>query len=104
PVPWPMATASARPRPRCWRGPSAGVLGAPTPPSISGRRNNLPQPLARSSMPSSQAHRFRLDRATTPIGVALLVTDDEGRLCALDWEEFEQRISGILRRLYGTVA
>jgi len=55
-------------------------------------------------MQPPQAHRFRLDRATTPIGVALLVTDEESRLCALDWEEFESRLSRMLRRSYGPVA
>ena len=55
-------------------------------------------------MQPSQTHRFRLDRARTPIGVALLVTDEDGRLCALDWEEFEPRLSGMLRRLYGPAA
>ena len=30
------------------------------------------------------AERFSLDRLKTPIGVALLATDEAGRLCALD--------------------
>jgi methylated-DNA-[protein]-cysteine S-methyltransferase len=55
-------------------------------------------------MQPSQAHCFRLDRATTPIGVALLVTDADGRLCSLDWEEFEPRLGDTLRRLYGLVS
>lgn len=38
-----------------------------------------------------------LDRLATPIGVALLVTDCEGRLRALDWEDHEARMRRLLR-------
>ncbi|MEW6150525.1 MAG: methylated-DNA--[protein]-cysteine S-methyltransferase [Bradyrhizobium sp.] len=47
--------------------------------------------------------RFGLDRVTTPIGTALLVTDAEGALRALDWEDYEQRMRELLRLHYGTV-
>jgi methylated-DNA-[protein]-cysteine S-methyltransferase len=46
---------------------------------------------------------FGLDRLETPIGVALLVTDAEGVLRALDWEDFEPRMRELLRRQYGAV-
>lgn len=46
---------------------------------------------------------FGLDRLQTPIGVALLVTDADGVLRALDWEEFESRMKELLRLQYGTV-
>jgi hypothetical protein len=35
---------------------------------------------------------FRLDRLNTPIGIALLVTDADGALRALDWEEHGSRM------------
>jgi methylated-DNA-[protein]-cysteine S-methyltransferase len=47
--------------------------------------------------------RFLLDRLATPIGVALLVTDAEGALRALDWEDFEPRMRQLLRLHHGAV-
>jgi len=46
---------------------------------------------------------FGLDRLETPIGTALLVTDAEGVLRALDWEDFEPRMRELLRRQVGAV-
>ena len=46
---------------------------------------------------------FSLDRLSTPIGTALLVTDSEGALRALDWEEYEPRMRELLRLQYGAV-
>ena len=46
---------------------------------------------------------FNLDRLETPIGVALLVTDDDGALRALDWDDYEQRMRELLRLQNGTV-
>lgn len=40
---------------------------------------------------------FRLDRLKTPIGIALLVTDGDGVLRALDWEDHEPRMRELLR-------
>jgi methylated-DNA-[protein]-cysteine S-methyltransferase len=45
---------------------------------------------------------FALDRLPTPIGALLIVFDDEGRLRALDWEDYEQRMRRLLRLQYGT--
>ena len=47
--------------------------------------------------------RFGLDRLTTPIGIALLVTDGAGVLCALDWHDYEQRMRELLRLHHGAV-
>jgi methylated-DNA-[protein]-cysteine S-methyltransferase len=44
---------------------------------------------------------FSLDRLPTPIGIALLVTDAEGALRALDWEDYEPRMRELLRLYYG---
>jgi methylated-DNA-[protein]-cysteine S-methyltransferase len=46
---------------------------------------------------------FSLDRLSTPIGTALLVTDVSGALRALDWEEHEPRMRELLRLQYGAV-
>jgi methylated-DNA-[protein]-cysteine S-methyltransferase len=44
---------------------------------------------------------FRLERFSTPTGRMLIVTDDEQRLRAVDWEDHEQRMHKLLRRHYG---
>jgi O-6-methylguanine DNA methyltransferase len=44
---------------------------------------------------------FVLDRLSTPIGTMLVVTDAEGRLRALDWDDHEARMHRLLRRHYG---
>jgi methylated-DNA-[protein]-cysteine S-methyltransferase len=44
---------------------------------------------------------FGLDRLQTPIGIALLVTDADGVLRALDWEDYEPRLRQLLRLQYG---
>ena len=46
---------------------------------------------------------FGLDRLQTPIGVALLVTDDDGVLRALDWEDYAPRMKELLRLHHGAV-
>jgi len=45
--------------------------------------------------------RLRLDRHATPIGVLLLLQDDDGHLRALDWQEYEERMRRLLRLHYG---
>jgi len=40
---------------------------------------------------------FGIDRLETPIGTALLATDAEGVLRALDWEEYAPRMKELLR-------
>jgi methylated-DNA-[protein]-cysteine S-methyltransferase len=46
---------------------------------------------------------FSLDRLQTPIGLALLVTDAQGALRALDWEDYELRMRELLRQQYGAI-
>lgn len=57
----------------------------------------------RSSPAKKAATTFRLDRLATPIGMALLVTDEGGVLRALDWDDHAPRMMDLLRRHYGTV-
>jgi methylated-DNA-[protein]-cysteine S-methyltransferase len=52
---------------------------------------------------SKQPETFGLDRLRTPIGTALLVTDADGVLRALDWEDFQARMKDLLRLQYGAV-
>jgi methylated-DNA-[protein]-cysteine S-methyltransferase len=44
--------------------------------------------------------RLLIDRMKTPIGELLLVTDDSGKLRALDWGDYEDRMMGLLARYY----
>jgi methylated-DNA-[protein]-cysteine S-methyltransferase len=44
---------------------------------------------------------LHLDRLDTPIGTALLVTDDDGALRAFDWADHEERMRRLLARHYG---
>jgi methylated-DNA-[protein]-cysteine S-methyltransferase len=46
---------------------------------------------------------FMVDRLPTPIGAILLVTDDDGMLRGLDFEDHEARLNGLLRLQYGAV-
>jgi len=52
-------------------------------------------------MPAKPPEHFHVDRLATPIGVALLVTDAEGALRCLDWEDHQDRMLLLLRRHYG---
>jgi methylated-DNA-[protein]-cysteine S-methyltransferase len=54
-------------------------------------------------MRAQQSHSFGLDRLPTPIGTALLVTDADGVLRALDWADYEPRMKELLRLQYGAV-
>jgi methylated-DNA-[protein]-cysteine S-methyltransferase len=54
-------------------------------------------------MNARQPETFDLDRLETPIGIALLVTDGDGFLRALDWEDYESRMRELLRLHYGDV-
>jgi methylated-DNA-[protein]-cysteine S-methyltransferase len=54
-------------------------------------------------MSAKPPETFGLDRLPTPIGTALLVTDAEGVLRALDWEEYQPRMKQLLRLQYGAV-
>ena len=65
-----------------------------------GRRHR--QPLTgKTDAARSRLKSFSLDRLQTPIGTALLVTDADGMLRALDWEEHEPRMKELLRLQYG---
>ncbi|MBC9878819.1 methylated-DNA--[protein]-cysteine S-methyltransferase [Bradyrhizobium sp. INPA01-394B] len=57
-------------------------------------------------MPARSAkapERFGLDRLATPIGTVLLVTDADGALCALDWDDYDHRMRELLRLHHGAV-
>jgi len=50
-----------------------------------------------------QPDTFNLDRLETPIGTALLVTDGDGFLRALDWDDYQPRMRELLRLHYGNL-
>jgi methylated-DNA-[protein]-cysteine S-methyltransferase len=54
-------------------------------------------------MNEKQPETFSLGRLETPIGIALLVTDADGSLRALDWADYELRMKDLLRLQYGAV-
>ena len=54
-------------------------------------------------MSAKPPETFHLDRLETPIGTALLVTDSEGALRALDWDEYDARMRELLRLQVGAV-
>ena len=54
-------------------------------------------------MRATLPENFDIDRLPTPIGTALLVTDADGNLRALDWEDYETRMKELLRLQYGAV-
>jgi methylated-DNA-[protein]-cysteine S-methyltransferase len=52
-------------------------------------------------MTATQAEILLLDRFSTPIGTALLVSDEQERLRAFDWFDYEDRMARLLRLHYG---
>jgi methylated-DNA-[protein]-cysteine S-methyltransferase len=82
--------------------PSAAAAQGGRLPLISAPKlSNRPRPENR--MNAKQPESFNLDQLETPIGLALLVTDAEGVLRALDWAEHEPRMRELLRLQYGAV-
>ena len=53
-------------------------------------------------MTSKLPERLRLDRLATPIGEALIVTDEAGYLRAFDWADRESSMARLLRLHYGS--
>ncbi|GLS01876.1 methylated-DNA--protein-cysteine methyltransferase [Brevundimonas denitrificans] len=49
-------------------------------------------------MRNAQPETLTLDRVATPVGEVLLVTDGEGAVRALDFADYEDRMSRLLRR------
>ncbi len=45
--------------------------------------------------------RLAIDRLSTPVGTLLLVSDDDGRVRALDFGDYEARMLRLLKRHYG---
>jgi methylated-DNA-[protein]-cysteine S-methyltransferase len=58
--------------------------------------------MASMDMPvmKQQKLTFALSRLETPIGVALIATDEQGRLRVLDWEDHKARMQRGLDRIY----
>ncbi len=58
-------------------------------------------PMSPTTAARPTKHVFILDRLATPLGIMLVVTDDECRLRALDWDDYEERMQRLLRLHYG---
>ena len=54
-------------------------------------------------MTGKPPERLRLDRLATPIGEALIVTDEAGHLRAFDWADCRSSMARLLRLHYGSV-
>lgn len=54
-------------------------------------------------MPDKPPERLWLDRLTTPIGEALVITDEAGVLRAFDWADRESEMARLLRLHYGSI-
>lgn len=68
------------------------------------QKNTPPHPIFavfNSGVFVMQVHTFSFERLETPTGVMFIVTDDQGRLRAVDWEDYEGRMRSLLRRHYG---
>jgi methylated-DNA-[protein]-cysteine S-methyltransferase len=55
-------------------------------------------------MTNKPPERLRLDQLRTPIGEALIVTDEAGRLRAFDWVDRRPAMARLLRLHYGSLA
>lgn len=51
-------------------------------------------------MPMTAALILSVERIATPTGKMTLVTDEQLRLCSLDWEDHEHRMQNLLRRYF----
>jgi methylated-DNA-[protein]-cysteine S-methyltransferase len=54
-------------------------------------------------MTAKSPERLIIDRFDTPIGVALLATDEEGFLRAFDWSDYQSRQTRLMTRYNGNV-
>jgi len=57
---------------------------------------------ANSFRKDEQMKTLQYDKIDSPIGIVLIVVD-AGQLCALDYEDYEQRMLTLLERRYGSV-
>ena len=51
-------------------------------------------------MPAAPPETLTLDHLTTPVGIALLVTDEAGWLRAFNWTDYEARMLAWIARHY----
>lgn len=67
----------------------------------SGRARRLQTPATITEEAVQGMIRFKLERVATPVGAMLILTDEQDRLRALDWEDYEARMHKLLRLHYG---
>jgi methylated-DNA-[protein]-cysteine S-methyltransferase len=61
----------------------------------------MPQIFQKQGALTSEVLELLMDRMETPIGELLLVADGDGKLRALDWADYEERMLRLLRLHYG---
>lgn len=54
--------------------------------------------------PIMSALTFQLERFATPIGQLLLVSDEQQKVRAIDWQDYEARMQLLMRRQYKGIA
>ena len=64
---------------------------------------SLAQTLQERSMTDKPPERLLLDRFPTPVGEALIVTDEEGFLRGFDWSGDADRLRKLMKRYYPTI-
>ena len=60
------------------------------------------EPAYTTVRPGDLEPRLMIDRLPTPIGTAIIVVDEDGRLRAFDWDDHEGRQQRLLRTHYGS--
>jgi methylated-DNA-[protein]-cysteine S-methyltransferase len=53
---------------------------------------------------TTRSRIFAFDRVPTPIGIMLVLTDEQANLRALDWDGYEDRMRRLLRLHYGAAS
>jgi hypothetical protein len=97
-----MGTGCVHHLQHCSHALSNGDPGALMRHSTSGRPTLFP-PFEERAMTSKPPERFHIDRLATPIGDALIVTNDAGILRAFDWADRQSGMQRLLRLRYGSV-
>src|SRR4051812_5200490 len=97
-----MRRACAPPPTSCSPAARPGNRGAPMPPSTLGPPTppRSQPPRGPGPMPAAPPETLTLDRIPTPIGTALVVTDEAGTLRAFNWTDYEASMQAWLGKRF----
>ena len=62
----------------------------------------LPRDKVNNGLIAMLIQNLQLERVNTPTGPMLIMTDADDRLCAVDWEDHEERMRRLLGRRFGS--